>query len=186
MRLCVFCGSSNGTDPRYAKVARELGRTLAEHGIGVVYGGAAVGTMGALADGALDAGGEVIGVLPDHLTTAEVAHRGLTSLRQVPDMHTRKATMGELADGFLVLPGGIGTLEEFFEVWTWAQLRLHAKPIGLVDVDGFFDRLLAFADQLVTEGFLRPDHRAMVRVAADPKVLIDEFARYTPPGGKFD
>lgn len=185
MRICVFCGSSTGNGDRYFDTARLLGRILAERGIGLVYGGASIGTMGALADAALEAGGEVVGVIPTGLADVEIAHHGLSALHEVPDMHRRKAKMAELSSGFLALPGGIGTLEEFFEVWTWGQLQLHTKPIGLVDVDGFYAKLLAFADHMVTEGFLRAPHRDMLLVDPDPAVLVDKFACYSPPEGKF-
>nr|WP_026197402.1 TIGR00730 family Rossman fold protein [Sciscionella marina] len=185
MRICVFCGSSAGNGERYLEVATELGKTLAAKEIGLVYGGASIGTMGAVADGALAGRGEVIGVIPDHLVSVEISHPGLSELQQVPDMHTRKARMAELSDGFMVLPGGIGTLEEFFEVWTWGQLRLHEKPIGLVDVDGFYTHLLRFADHMVEQGFLRQKHRDMLLVDPDPAVLVDKFTDYAPPEGKF-
>lgn len=186
MRICVFCGSSPGVGEGYLKAATELGRLLAERGIGLVYGGAAIGLMGAVADGALAAGGEVHGVIPTHLMTAEVAHHGLTELYEVPDMHARKAKMAELSDGFLALPGGAGTLEELFEVWTWGQLGLHHKPLGLVDVDGYFSDLLRFIDHMVAQGFLRERHRAMVTVDADAATLLDAFADYQAPQQKFD
>ncbi|MGA6163958.1 TIGR00730 family Rossman fold protein [Amycolatopsis magusensis] len=174
-RVCVFCGSSPGNSPVYAEQAAALGKLLAERGIGLVYGGASVGTMGVVADAALAAGGEVIGVIPGHLMSAEVGHHGLTELHVVDTMHERKALMAELSDGFLALPGGAGTLEELFEVWTWAQLGLHAKPLGLVDVAGYFQPLRKFVDHMVDEGFLRPQHREMVTVDADPLVLLAAF-----------
>jgi hypothetical protein len=180
-RICVFCGSKPGFDPAYVEHAKALGALLAERGIGLVYGGAAVGTMGAVADGALAAGGEVFGVLPEHMKRVEIAHAGLTELHIVADMHERKAKMAELSDGFLALPGGAGTLEELFEVWTWAQIDLHRKPIGLVDVGGFYQPLRVMVDHMVTEGFLSPEHRDMVAVDPDPRVLLDRFATYTPP-----
>lgn len=185
MRICVFCGSSTGKGDAYLDAAAGLGRLLADRGVGIVYGGAQVGTMGALADAALSAGGEVIGVIPEHLTTKEIGHRGLTELYVVRDMHERKAKMAELADGFLALPGGAGTLEELFEVWTWAQLGLHAKPIGLVDVGGYFQPLLAFVEHMRDEGFLRPDYARMIAVDADPLVLLGRFATYRAPTGKW-
>jgi len=146
-RLCVFCGSSPGHDPAHGASAAQLGRVLAERGIGLVYGGGRVGLMGILADAALAAGGEVIGVIPQALLDREIGHRGLTQLRVVDSMHARKALMGELAEGFIALPGGIGTLEELFEVWSWAQLGLHRKPCGLLDVNGFFAPLVDFLDR---------------------------------------
>jgi uncharacterized protein (TIGR00730 family) len=180
-RICVFCGSSKGNDLTYVEQAMALGTLLAKRGMGLVYGGASVGTMGAVADAALAAGGEVIGVIPEHLVRAEVAHDRLTELHVVADMHERKAKMAALADGFLALPGGAGTLEELFEVWTWAQLGLHGKPIGLVDVAGYYQPLAAFATHMVTEGFLRAEHRDLLAIAEDPAVLLDGFERYEPP-----
>jgi uncharacterized protein (TIGR00730 family) len=180
-RICVFCGSSMGFDPAYAEQARALGKLLAERGIGLVYGGASVGTMGAVADGALAAGGEVIGVIPEHLSSVEISHAGLTELHVVADMHQRKAKMAALSDGFLALPGGAGTLEELFEIWTWSQLGLHTKPLGLVDVGGFYGPLWTFVEHMVSEGFLRAEHRDVIMMDADPAVLLDKFADYTPP-----
>lgn len=176
MRICVFCGSSPGRLPAYAEAAAGLGRLLAERGIGLVYGGATVGTMGVLADAALAAGGEAHGVIPTQLFEREVAHQGLTTLYEVADMHQRKAKMAELSDGFIALPGGAGTLEELFEVWTWSQLGLHSKPIGLLDVEGYFGRLTPFLDHLVAEEFLRPQSRAALHVDADPDALLDKMA----------
>jgi uncharacterized protein (TIGR00730 family) len=180
MRICVFCGSSPGAGPAYLEQATALGALLAERGIGLVYGGASVGTMGAVADGALAAGGEVVGVIPEHLSRVEISHAGLTELHVVADMHERKAKMAALADGFLALPGGVGTLEELFEIWTWAQLGLHAKPLGLVDIGGFYRPLWTFVEHMVTEGFVRPQHRDLVSMDADPRVLLDRFAEHTP------
>ncbi|MGC7098960.1 TIGR00730 family Rossman fold protein [Amycolatopsis lurida] len=177
-RVCVFCGSSPGNSPVYAEQAAALGKLLAERGIGLVYGGASVGIMGVVADAALAAGGEVIGVIPGHLMSAEVGHHGLTELHVVDTMHERKAKMAELSDAFLALPGGAGTLEELFEVWTWAQLGLHAKPLGLVDVAGYFEPLRKFVDHMVDEGFLRAQHREMVSVDPDPRVLLEIFASH--------
>jgi uncharacterized protein (TIGR00730 family) len=179
-RVCVFCGSSMGFSPAYAEAAAELGKLLAQRGIGLVYGGASVGTMGVVADAALAAGGEVIGVIPEALSSVEVAHAGLTELHVVPDMHQRKAKMAALSDGFLALPGGAGTLEELFEVWTWAQLGLHAKPIGLVDVGGYYSPLVTFSDHMVTEGFLSAGYRDLVLVDSDASALLDRFADYPP------
>jgi len=180
-RVCVFCGSSHGASPVYAEAARDLGRRLARRGLGLVYGGGNVGLMGEVADAALAAGGEVIGVIPYALEAREVAHSGLTELHVVDSMHERKALMADLSDGFLALPGGIGTLEEFFEVWTWGQLGLHAKPCGLLDVAGYYAPLLAFLDRTVEEGFLRPAHREVVLVDTDPEALLDRMAAFTPP-----
>jgi len=179
--ICVFCGSAKGNGTRYAERAAAVGRLLAERGLTLVYGGAHVGTMGVLADAALAAGGEVVGVIPRHLQDAEVAHTGLTKLHLVENMHERKAMMADLSDAFLALPGGAGTLEELFEVWTWAQLGLHGKPVGLVDTAGYFEQLVAFADHMVDEGFLRPQHREMLAVHPDAGVLLDRFASYVPP-----
>ncbi|WP_431929528.1 TIGR00730 family Rossman fold protein [Amycolatopsis tucumanensis] len=180
-RICVFCGSSGGGDPVYADAATALGKLLAERGIGLVYGGASVGLMGAVADGALAAGGEVIGVIPEHLKRVEIAHAGLSELVVTADMHERKAKMAEYADAFLALPGGAGTLEELAEVWTWAQLGLHSKPIGLVDVAGYYRPFQEFIDHMVAEKFLRPQHRDLVFVNEDPAALLDAFAAYDPP-----
>jgi len=179
--VCVFCGSSTGRNPSYHRLADRLGRTLAQRGLGVVFGGGRVGLMGALADGALAAGGEVIGVIPQALMDREIGHRGLTELRIVGSMHERKAVMAELADGFIALPGGIGTLEELFEVWTWAQLGLHAKPCGLLDSDGFFGPLVGFLDHLVLTGFVQPQYRAMLHTAESPDDLLAAFAAYQAP-----
>jgi uncharacterized protein (TIGR00730 family) len=170
-----------GFSPRYAEQAAALGKLLAQRGIGLVYGGASVGTMGVVADAALAAGGEVIGVIPEALSSVEIAHAGLTELHVVVDMHERKAKMAALSDGFLALPGGAGTLEELFEVWTWAQLGLHGKPIGLVDVDGYYGPLMAFADHMVTEGFVKADYRNLLLTDPDPAVLLDRFETYDPP-----
>ncbi|WP_432849950.1 TIGR00730 family Rossman fold protein [Amycolatopsis sp. CA-161197] len=180
-RICVFCGSSMGFSPAYAEAAAEMGKLLAQRGIGLVYGGASVGTMGVVADAALAAGGEVIGVIPEALSSVEIAHAGLTELHVVPDMHQRKAKMAALSDGFLTLPGGAGTLEELFEVWTWAQLGLHSKPIGLVDVGGYYGPLVSFADHMVTEGFLGAGYRDLLLIDSDVSALLDRFAEYAPP-----
>jgi hypothetical protein len=180
-RVCVFCGSSHGASPVYAEAARDLGRRLARRGLGLVYGGGKVGLMGEVADAALAAGGEVIGVIPYALEAREVGHRGLTEMHVVDSMHERKARMADLSDGFLALPGGIGTLEELFEVWTWGQLGLHSKPCALLDVAGYYSPLLAFLDRTVDEGFLRPAHRAVLLVDADPEALLDRMAGFTPP-----
>lgn len=180
-RICVFCGSNDGARPEYLEAATALGKSLAEGGIGLVYGGAGVGLMGAVADSVLDAGGEVIGVMPRSLVKREVAHRKLRDLRVVDSMHERKALMAELADAFIALPGGLGTLEEFFEVWTWAQLGEHTKPLGMLNVAGYYDPLLVFFDHLVRERFIRPEHRAMVLVEEDSGTLLARFAGYSPP-----
>lgn len=178
--ICVFCGSNPGARPEYQRVVGELGRGLAGRGLRVVYGGAALGAMGRLADAAIAAGGEVIGVIPQALMDAEIAHAGLTDLRVVGSMHERKAAMAELADGFIALPGGLGTLDELAEVATWAQLGLHAKPIGLLDPLGYFDLLLRFLDHAVDEGFLRPEHRALLLRERAVEPLLDAMAAWTP------
>ena len=166
-RVAVYCGSANGNDPAFLAEARALGTAIAVAGLGLVYGGASAGLMGAVADAALAGGAEVIGVLPDVLAGKEIAHAGLTRLELVSTMHERKARMAELADSFLVLPGGYGTLEELLEVVTWAQLRLHAKPCVLINTVGYWDGLLAFLDTAVDAGFLKQKNRALMRVAAD-------------------
>lgn len=172
VRVCVFCGSSDGEATIYLDAARDLGRFLAESGIDVVYGGASVGTMNALAEGALRTGGTVIGVIPRTLVDWEVAHSGITELHVVDSMHERKAMMSALSDAFIALPGGIGTLEELFEVWTWRKLGIHAKPIGLLEVAGFFEPLVSFLDQMGSTGFLGSEDRALVQVETDPQVLL--------------
>ncbi|MBG6290611.1 MULTISPECIES: TIGR00730 family Rossman fold protein [Pseudomonas] len=178
--ICVFCGASPGATPIYQEAAEALGRHLAENGIQLVYGGGAVGLMGMVANAALAAGGEVIGIIPQSLKDAEVGHSGLTRLEVVDGMHARKARMAELSDAFIALPGGLGTLEELFEVWTWGQLGYHAKPLGLLEVNGFFDPLLAFLDHLVQERFVRQPHRDMLQRAASPAELVDALAAWKP------
>ncbi len=180
-RVCVFCGSNHGARPSYTSAAQALAAALVRRGIGLVYGGGGVGLMGVLADSVLAAGGEVIGVIPDALVAKEVAHKNLSDLRVVGSMHERKASMAELADAFIALPGGYGTLEEFCEVITWAQLGLHRKPCGLLNIDAFFDPLLAFLDHAVAEEFVRPAHRALVLEARDPEQLLDELGRFRAP-----
>jgi uncharacterized protein (TIGR00730 family) len=180
-RVCVFCGSNPGHDERYAEAARTVGRTLAERGIAVVYGGGSVGIMGLLADAALAAGGEVIGVIPRALQLRELAHRRLTSLQVVGSMHERKARMAELSDAFVALPGGMGTLEELAEVLTWGQLGLHERPCGLLDVGGYYRPLIAFFDAAVEQGFLKPEHRGMIHVEERIEPLLTRFAAYRPP-----
>lgn len=179
--VCVFCGSRYGKDAAYEAAARELGRTLAARGITLVYGGARVGLMGIVADAALEAGGEVVGVIPEALVEREISHAGITRLHKVGSMHERKALMSELSEGFIALPGGTGTLEEFFEVQTWAQLGEHAKPCGLLNAGGYFDPLIALFDHMVAEGFLSEKHRAMILVETQPGALLESFARYEPP-----
>jgi len=181
MRVCVYSGSNLGFHPRYLAAARRLGRGLAKGGIHLVYGGACVGLMGAVADAALEAGGQVTGVIPETLVREEIAHPHLDDLRVVASMHERKALMAELADAFIALPGGLGTLEEVFEAWTWAQLGHHAKPCALYNVDGYFDRLLGFLDTVAMEGFLKLAHREMLIVADAIEPILDALAAYTPP-----
>lgn len=179
-RVCVYCGSSPGDRPLYAEVARALGRRLAERGLGLVYGGGHVGLMGIIADAALAAGGEVVGVIPQRLVDAEVAHHGLSRLEVVTSMHERKARMAELADAFIALPGGFGTLDELFEILTWAQLGLHGKPCGLLDVEGYFTALVAWADQAVAAGFVRPRHRELLMTDDDCDRLLDRLLAHKP------
>jgi len=181
MRLCVFCGASKGNDPAYLEAATELGTALAGAGIELVYGGAAIGLMGAVADAALAAGGVVRGVIPQALVDKEIAHRGLTELKVVGSMHERKAAMADLADGFVALPGGLGTFEELFEVWTWAQLGWHRKPCALLDVNGFYGKLAEFLDDVVARGFVQQMHRDMLVVERTPAALLAAIAAYQPP-----
>ena len=179
--LCLFCGSSPGRDERYLAAARELGRLLAGEGIRMVFGGGRVGLMGAAADAALAAGGSVIGVIPRMLWDREVGHSGLTELHVVETMHERKARMVELSDAFIALPGGIGTLDELFETWTWGQLGIHRKPFGLLNVAGYFDSLLAFLDHVSEERFLPTQHRAMLVTDERPGPLLDRLRDFRPP-----
>lgn len=180
-RLCVFCGSSPGTNPAYVEAATTLGTLLAGRGIGLVYGGGNVGLMGVIADAVLAGGGEVIGVIPQALADREVAHLGVTELRVVDSMHTRKAMMAELSDAFVAMPGGVGTFEEFFEAVTWTQLGVHRKPCGLLNVAGFYTPLALFIDQAVTEGFIKPVHRAVIVVDDDPARLLDSLSSMDLP-----
>lgn len=179
--VCVFCGSSGGSRPAYAAAARQVGERLARRGLRLVYGGGRVGLMGAVADGALAAGGAVIGVIPEALMRRELAHVGLTELYVVASMHERKALMAEAADAFIALPGGYGTLEEFYEVLTWAQLGIHRKPCGLLDIEGFYAPLVALIDHAVAEGFVHPDHRALILREREIDALLDAMQRYVPP-----
>jgi uncharacterized protein (TIGR00730 family) len=179
-RISVFCGSSPGARPAYGQAAEELGRLLVEQGIGLVYGGGRVGLMGRLADAVLEEGGEVVGVLPEALVAKEIGHPGLSDLRVVGSMHERKALMAELSDAFVALPGGLGTVEELFEVYTWAQLGLHRKPCALLDVDGYYEGIASFLAHAVEERFLREDHRAMLIVEREPRALVERLMRFEP------
>ncbi|HKR28174.1 MAG TPA: TIGR00730 family Rossman fold protein [Acidobacteriaceae bacterium] len=170
--VCVFCASAPGASPEYLEAARELGRRIAERGYGLLYGGATVGAMGAIADAALAAGGEVVGVIPDVIREREIDHKGLTELHVVRTMHERKAMLSSRADAFLALPGGYGTMDEFIEIVTWAQLRIHAKPCVLVNINGFWDGLLRFIDHTVREGFIVPENRGLVQVADNPESAL--------------
>jgi uncharacterized protein (TIGR00730 family) len=180
-RVCVYAGSNFGTDPAYAEGARALATTLAQRGIGLVYGGGNVGLMGVLADTAMAAGGEVIGVMPRALIEREIGHRGITELRMVESMHERKSLMADLSDAFVAVPGGIGTLEELIEVYTWTQLGFHRKACGVLNVNGYYDALAAFLDHAVGEGFLSHEHRGVLTVASDPAELLDRLAAFEPP-----
>lgn len=179
--ICVYCGSSPGRIDLYSDAARQLAEALVKRDIGLVYGGASIGLMGTVADQVLALGGRVVGVIPESLATREVAHHGLTELHVTRSMHERKTLMAERADGFIALPGGIGTMEEIFEIWTWAQLGLHHKPCGLLNVAGYYDPLHAFLDHTVTEGFVQPVIRGMLLVESDPDNLLDRFAGYRSP-----
>jgi uncharacterized protein (TIGR00730 family) len=180
-RVCVYAGSNPGASPAYREAAAALGAELAGRGIALVYGGSRIGLMGAIADAVLELGGEAIGVIPQALVDREIAHRGLTALHVVDSMHERKAVMAELSDGFVALPGGIGTLEELVEVLTWSQLGIHAKPCGTLDAQGFYGAFGDFLDHLVREGFLRPEHRAALLSDRDPARLLDRMAAWRPP-----
>jgi uncharacterized protein (TIGR00730 family) len=181
LRFCVFCGSSPGLNPAFAGASRLLATTLAERGIEIVYGGGNVGLMKVVADAALAAGGRVTGVIPHGLVARELAHRGVTALHIVSSMHERKALMAELSDGFIALPGGFGTLEEFCEAVTWTQLGVHAKPCGLLDVDGFYRGLLEFIEHALEEQFLKPTHRQIIVADSNPLALIDRLLEWQPP-----
>ncbi|MBX2854795.1 MAG: TIGR00730 family Rossman fold protein [Rhodobacteraceae bacterium] len=181
MRLCVFCGSRPGTDPDYAAAAVEMGRLLARRGVGLVYGGGRVGLMGVVADAAMSAGGEVIGVIPRALAEREIEHRGLTENHIVETMHERKALMAELSDGFVALPGGAGTLEEIFEQWTWVQLGIHDKPCGFLNVKGYYDPLKAMVDLMTKQGFLQPEHAALSTFSDRVEDILAAFAAFSPP-----
>ena len=179
-RLAVYCGSATPADPIYIDNARSVGRTLAERGIGVVYGGGRLGLMGAIADAALAAGGEVIGIIPQALVDAEVAHRGLSELHVVNTMHQRKQAFTDLSDGFVTLPGGTGTMDELWEALSWAQLGYHAKPVGLLNVAGFYDGLITFAERMAEVGFIRPQHRGLMIVADTIDALIAKMTAHVP------
>lgn len=179
-RLAVYCGSATPADPIFVEAARHVGRVLAQRGIGVVYGGGRLGLMGAVADAALEAGGEVIGVIPEALVGAEVAHRGCTQLHVVQTMHQRKQLFTDLSDGFVTLPGGVGTMDELWEAISWAQLGYHRKPVGLLNVAGFYDQLIAFNQHMVGAGFIRPQHANILIHAHAIEALLDTMAAYQP------
>ena len=180
-RICVFCGSANGNRASYIAAAQQVGATLAAQGVGLVYGGGRVGLMGVVADAVLQNGGEAIGVIPTALYQKEVGHAGLTQLHVVNNLHERKAMMAELSDAFLALPGGFGTLEEFAEILTWAQLGLHRKPFGLLNVEGFYEPLLALFDHMVSEGFAKASHRALILSSDEPAAIIEQLVTVQPP-----
>jgi|ERR1017187_5528790 uncharacterized protein (TIGR00730 family) len=180
-RICVFCGSSSGSRPEYRTAAEEMGRELARRNIGLVYGGGKVGLMGVLADSVLRAGGEAVGVIPEHIMSREIGHKGLTKLHVVHSMHERKALMADLSDAFIAMPGGFGTLEEFCEVVTWTQLGLHAKPCGILNVRGYYTPLLAMFDHAVEERFLKPENRALVLAGESPADLLRALEEWRPP-----
>jgi uncharacterized protein (TIGR00730 family) len=180
-RICIFCGSSTGTRSEYAETARAMGQALLRRGIGLVYGGGCVGLMGIVADAVMGGGGEVVGVIPEALVTRELAHGDITQLIVVHSMHERKAKMAELSDAFVALPGGYGTFEEFCEILTWAQLGLHRKPCGILNVNDYYEPLLRLFDNAVAEGFLRPSNRQLVIEETDPGRLLDMLVDYTPP-----
>ncbi|MFP8641961.1 TIGR00730 family Rossman fold protein [Priestia aryabhattai] len=183
-RIAVFCGSSNGASDLYIEGAKALGRELAKRNISLVYGGASVGVMGAVADAVLEAGGHVIGVMPTFLEEREISHKNLSELIVVESMHERKAKMAELVDGFITLPGGPGTLEEFFEIFTWAQLGLHQKPCGLLNINDYYTPLIALFNHMTKEQFLQEKYRSMALVDTEPQGLLDQFSTYQPPSVK--
>ena len=183
--LAVFCGSLPGAHPRYVDAARGLGALLAHRGITLVYGGGRVGLMGAVADGALDAGGSVIGVIPQALVDRELAHRGVSELRVTGSMHERKALMASIADGFVALPGGAGTLDELFEAWTWTMLGIHLKPCAVLDVGGFYAGLRSHLARMTSEGFIRPEHAQGLIISEDPEAILDAIARWQAPTPKW-
>ncbi len=179
-RLAVYCGSATPADPRYLELAREVGRSLAERGIGVVYGGGRLGLMGAVASGALEAGGEVIGVIPEALVSSEVANHDCTELIVVLDMHQRKAAFTRLSDGFITMPGGVGTMDELWEAVSWAQLGYHAKPVGLLNAFGFYDHLIAFNRHMIEVGFIRPAHQGIIIAEPELDLLLTRMAAHEP------
>jgi uncharacterized protein (TIGR00730 family) len=183
-RVCVFCGTNTGARPEYGAAARELGQILAEQGIELVYGGASVGIMGELADSVHEHGGHVTGIIPQQLMEKEAAHTGIANLIVVASMHQRKSQMADMSDGFIALPGGIGTLEGFFEILTWSQLGIHAKPSGILNVAGYFDGLTRFLDHAVKEGFLTSEHRGAIIMETDPRRLLERMQAYTPQEGE--
>lgn len=180
-RVCVYCASNDGARPEYVAAARALGRAIATRGMCVVYGGGRVGLMGALADAALAAGGEVVGVMPHALVQREVAHHGLTALHVVDSMHERKAMLADMSDAFIAMPGGLGTLEEFFETWTWAQLGVHQKPVGLLDVEGYWQPLIRMLEHATTEGFVRGTPQEWLVMEREADDMLDRLATFTPP-----
>ena len=179
-RLCVYCGSSSGANPDYALAARQLARAMVNKKIDLVYGGASVGIMGEIADTVLEEGGKVIGIIPKGLFVKEVAHTGITELREVNSMHERKSLMAELSDGFIALPGGFGTIEEILEIITWSQLGMHQKPCGLLNVCNYYDKLIEFFDHAVSEHFIKKIHRSIVLMEECPETLLDKFEAYKP------
>lgn len=181
--VCVFCGSNPGVDPAFAAAAKTMGELLGRRGITTVYGGGSVGLMGMVADAAMTAGGKVIGVIPRSLLQREMGHARITQQHVVSNMHERKAMMNKLSDGFIILPGGVGTLEEFFEIWSWAQLGIHSKPFGVLEVSGFWKPLFEFLDHMTGQGFVRPEFRALVRVSEDPAELLTLMDSYKAPPG---
>lgn len=181
MNICVFTGANPGVEPHYQQAAEHLGRYIARQGYGLVYGGGSLGLMGTVANAAISNNGTVYGVLPKALQKLEVGNPDISELFIVPDMHTRKAKMAELSDAFIVMPGGIGTMEEMFEVWTWAQLGLHQKPVGILNINNYYDHLLAFLEHTVAQGFLRPEHKSMLACSSEPVELLTKMAAMKPP-----
>jgi len=184
-RIAVYCGSSIGNDPVYREQAIRLGQALAANDLELVYGGGKVGLMGTIADAVMEAGGRVTGIIPDALESREIGHPGLTTLEVVSDMHARKKRMSDLADGFIAMPGGPGTLEEIFEVWTWGQLGYHHKPCAFFNINNYYDGLLAFTETMVSSGFMRAEFREMLTVTDQPEIILDAFRHYQPPQDKW-